>query len=164
MRKFLISLTVAASALAVAAPASAQYYPAPQPQGYGYGYQDNYGQVRRLQVRIDQIQRQIERLDRRNILSEREARRLRDESRDLERRLRSVGRNGLSFRERQNIEVRIARLEMRVRHEATDGNRWSRNAYGQNPYDRDRDGRDDRWEDDRGRDHDGRRDRDDDDD
>lgn len=158
MRKFLISLAVAASAVAVATPAAAQYFPQPQPrpQGYGYGYNNNnYGQVRVLQVRINQIQRQIEHLDRRNILSNREARRLRDESRSLERRLRDIGRNGLNFRERQYIEVRIARLEMQVRREATDGNRWrGNNGYGQNSYDRDRDGRDDRYEDDHGRDRD----------
>jgi cell division protein FtsB len=153
MRKFLISLAVATSALAVAAPASAQYYP----QQQGYGYNNNYGQVRSLQVRINQIQRQIERLDRRNILSNREARRLRDESRDLERRLARVGRNGLNFRERQNIEIRIARLEQRVRIEANDGNRRFGTGYGNNgqyAYDRDRDGRDDRYEDDRGTRHD----------
>ena len=154
MRKVLISLAVAASALAVATPASAQYYPVPQPQGYGYGYNNNYGQVRRLQVRIDQIQRQIAQLDRRRVLSNREARRLHDESRSLERRLRDSSRNGLNFRERQNIEVRIARLELRVRHEATDGNRYGRNAQYGNAYDRDRDGRDDRYEDDRGTRHD----------
>ncbi len=172
MRKFLISLAVAASTVAVATPASAQYYP--QPQGNAYGYHNNYGQVRRLQVRINHIQRQIERLDRRNILSNREARRLHDESRDLERRLARVGRNGLNFRERQHIEVRIARLELRLRRDATDGNRWGQNGYNngyngyngynaQYAYDRDRDGRDDRYEDDRGRDHDDRdHDRDDD--
>ncbi|MEO6582417.1 MAG: hypothetical protein ABIN68_06385 [Sphingomicrobium sp.] len=156
MKKFLISLTVAASAMAVATPASAQYFP--QPQGNAYGYNNNnYGQARRLQARIDQIQRQIERLDRRNMLSNREARRLFDESRDLERRLAKYGRNGINFRERQGIEIRIARLEQRVRIEATDGNRWGQNnGYnnGYNGYDRDRDGRDDRYEDDRGRDRD----------
>ena len=159
MRKVLISLAVAASALAVATPASAQYFPAPQ--GNAYGYHNNYGQVRRLQVRIDQIQRQIRMLDRRNILSDREARRLRDESRQIERRLRAVGRNGLHQQERYEMERRIARLEHRLSRDARDGNRWGNNAY-QGGYDRDRDGRDDRYEDDRGRDHDGRRDRDDD--
>lgn len=163
MRKFLISLAVAASAVAVASPASAQYFP--QPQGNAYGYNNNHGQVRNLQVRINQIQRQIARLDQRNILSNREARRLMDESRSLENRLRNAGYNGLNFRERQNFEIRIARLEMRVRREATDGNRWGQNAYnngyngyngynGQYGYDRDRDGRDDRYEDDRGTRHD----------
>ena len=79
MRKFLVSAALLASTVAVAAPApaSAQWYP-PQPQGYAYGYNNNYGQVRRLQVRIDQIQRQIVQLDRRNILSNREADRLRE--------------------------------------------------------------------------------------
>jgi hypothetical protein len=155
MRKVLISLAVAVSALAVAAPASAQYFPG-QPQGNAYGYNNNYGQARRLQVRIDQIQRQIDQLDRRNILSNKEARRLRDESRSLERRLAQVSRYGLNPRERQNIEIRIARLEQRVRYEASDGNRrFGQNGYnGQNAYDRDRDGRDDRYEDDRGTRHD----------
>ena len=81
MRKVLISLAVAASALAVATPASAQYFPAPQ--GNAYGYNNNYGQARRLDARIDAIQRQIQRLDRRNILSDREARRLLNDSREL---------------------------------------------------------------------------------
>ena len=154
MRKVLISLAVAASALAVATPASAQYYP----QQQGYGYNNNYGQVRNLQVRINQIQRRIDQLDRRNILSNREARRLRDESRSLERRLAQVSRFGLRPQERFDIERRIARLEQRVRYEATDGN--NRRGYGYNgnngqyAYDRDRDGRDDRYEDDRGTRHD----------
>jgi TolA-binding protein len=156
MRKVLISLAVAASALAVVAPASAQYYPQQQP-GYGYG-NNNYGQVRRLQVRIDQIQRQIERLDQRRILSNREARDLRDESRSVERRLRDASRRGLNPREGYDIERRIARLEQHVRYEANDRNRSARNGYngydGQYAYDRDRDGRDDRYEDDRGTRHD----------
>ncbi len=75
MRKFLVSAALLASTIAVAVPAAAQWAP-PAPQGYGYGYQGNYGQVRRLEARIDQIRRQIHQLDRRNILSEREARRL----------------------------------------------------------------------------------------
>ncbi len=149
MRKVLISLAAAASALAVATPASAQYFPVPQ--GNAYGYQQNYGQVRRLQVRIDQIQRQIHQLDRRNILSDREARRLRQESREIERRLRVTSRNGLHPQERYDIERRIARLEQRLFRDARDGNRFGR---FDNRYDRDRDGRDDRYEDDRGRDRD----------
>jgi len=154
MRKVLISLAVAASALAVATPASAQYFPVPQ--GNAYGYQNNYGQVRHLQVRIDQIQRQIRQLDRRDILSDREARRLRQDSREIERRLHIAGRNGLHPQERYDIERRIARLEQRLFRDARDGNRWGHNdgRYGHNPYDRDRDGRDDRYEDDRGTRHD----------
>ena len=152
MRTFLISLAATASALVVASPASAQYFPAPQ--GPAYGYHDNYGQIRRLQVRIDQIQRQITHLDRRNVLSDREARRLREDSRELERRLRIAARNGLHPRERYEVERRLARLEQRLWRDARDGNRWGRDDHRYGSYDRDRDGRDDRWERDRGRDRD----------
>ena len=150
MRKFLISAAIAASTLVVAAPAAAQWAP-PQPQGYGYGY-NNHGQVRRLQVRIDQLQRQIARLDSRNVLSEREASRLRAESRQLEQRLRYASRNGLNGREGYDIERGIQRLEVRIQREARDGNRRGYNQAGWS--DRDRDGRNDRYEDDRGRHHD----------
>ncbi|HYD99163.1 MAG TPA: hypothetical protein VEH84_07260 [Alphaproteobacteria bacterium] len=152
MRKFLISAAVAATALTAAAPASAQWAPPPPygaPYGHAYGY-DNYGQARRLQVRLDHIQRQIRHLDRRNILTNREAARLFDDSREIERRLHRAARFGLNGRERFEIERRIARLEQRLWRDARDGNRWGDRRYG----DRDHDGRFDRWEDDRGRDRD----------
>ena len=181
MRTFVISLAATASALAVATPAAAQYYPQqpygygypsqpqgygygypsqPQGYGYGYGYHNNYGQVRRLQARIDQLQHRIARLDSRDRISEREARRLREESRNVERHLRRAARYGLHPQEAYSIEHRIARLEQHIRRDVRDGNRWGRRygygqGYGQRGYwDRDRDGRDDHWEDDRGRDRD----------
>lgn len=158
MRKFLISAAIAASTIAVAAPAAAQYYP-PQPQGYGYGYHNNYGQVRRLDARIDALQRQIRHLDRRDILSEREANRLRHQSNELERRLRYAARNGLSGWEAQDIERRIYRLEARLHRDALDRNRYGRgyNQYGQ-AWDRDRDGLNDRYERDHGTNYDEDRD------
>jgi predicted RNase H-like nuclease (RuvC/YqgF family) len=149
MRKFIISAALAASALTAAAPAAAQYYP--QPQNYGYGY-NNYGQVRRLQARVDQLQRQIVHLDRRNILSNREAARLMQDGREIERRLRFAARNGFSGWEAQDIQRRIYRLETRIQREARDGNRW-RGGYndGRGGWsDRDRDGLNDRYERDRG--------------
>ncbi len=155
MRNMMITLAAAASALAVATPAAAQYAPqyAPQPQGYAYGHQGNWGQARALQVRIDNIQRQIAQLDRRNVLSDREARRLSNEARQLERRLRAVGRNGLHPTERYQIERGLAQIERRLWRDARDGNRWGNNQQ-HSAYDRDRDGRDDRYEDDRGTRHD----------
>jgi hypothetical protein len=142
--------------VAVGSPAAAQYYP--QPQGNAYGYNTNYGQARSLIARVDQIRRQIDRLDSRNRLSDREADRLRSEARNVRNQVRSASYNGLSFRERQALEYRVARLEQRVRIEANDGNRWGSNDrrwQDQNGrYDRDRDGRDDRYEDDRGTRHD----------
>ena len=161
MRTVLISLAAAVSALAFAAPAAAQYYP-PQgaPYGNAYGY-NNYGHIRSLQARVDNLQRQIVHFDRRNIISDREARRLRDDARDLERRLRRDSRDGrgLNRQEVSQIEYRLARLEQRLRIDANDGNRWGRrDGYNgdrdRGGYDRDRDGRDDRYEDDHGRDHD----------
>lgn len=162
MRKFVIALAAAGSALAFATPAAAQYYPAPPPppQAYGYGYgHGNWGHVRALQVRIDQIQRQIGHLRARRMLSRNEAENLREQSRSVERRLRRAASYGLSPHEAQDVQYRIARLERRLFRDVNDGRRWGYNGY----YgDRDRDGRYDRWEDDRGRDHDGRWDRDDD--
>jgi hypothetical protein len=151
MRKLVISLAAAGTALALATPASAQY----APQGYGYGY-NNYGNVRALQYRIDGVQRQIENLRNRRAISRNEANGLRSESREIERRLYRAGRYGLNPNEAQNIQYRIARLEQHVRHEVRDG-RWDNRGYGWNNggyNDRDRDGRNDRYEDDRGYRHD----------
>lgn len=159
MRKVLVSAAAAVSALAFAAPAAAQYYPAPAaPYGNAYGY-NNYGQARSLQVRIDRIQQQINRLDQRNVLSEREAGRLRYESRQVEQQLRYSARYGLNQREFANLNYQIQRLERHVWQEARDGNGRGRNGQygynGNNGYsDRDRDGRNDRYENDQGWDHD----------
>ena len=160
MRKFLISAALAASTLVAAAPAAAQYYP-PQPQGNAYGYYGNHGQARRLDARIDAIQRQISHLDRRNILSNREANRLRADSNEIERRLRYVARNGLNGWEANDIERRIYRLETRIQREARDGNNYRGRYYNQGSWnDRDRDGLDDRFERDRGTNYDEDHDRD----
>lgn len=153
MRKFLLPLAVTASAIAVAAPAAAQWAPPPAPYGNAYGYNNAYGQARAYQMRIDQLQRQINVLDRRRVLSNREARSLRSDAAAVERRLRETARYGLSPREAQAVESRIVRLERQIYRDANDGNRrWGNQGYyGNNGWvDRDRDGRDDRYEDDRG--------------
>ena len=171
MRTFMISLAAAGAALAIASPAAAQYYPAPQPAPYGYnqpygynngyggyngynGYgRNNWGQVRELQVRLDNIERQIDRLDRRDRIGDHAADRLRHEANDLERRLHDRARGGLDPREAGELVYRIQRLEQRVQYAMSNrGGRWGNNAY--NSYDRDRDGRDDRFEDDHGWNHD----------
>ena len=164
MRKLIISLAAAGSVLAIATPAAAQYYPQQQPFGYGgqpyggqeygnaYGYNNNnYGQVRSLQVRINAVERQINQLDRRDRIRNGAADRLRDQANSLERRLRHAARDGMSYREANDIQIRLARLEQQVRYSVA--NNYGRNGYnnnGYNNYDRDRDGRDDRYEDDQG--------------
>lgn len=160
MRKFWISAAVATTALTVAVPAAAQWAPPPPPvynapPGYAYGHQGNWGQVRSLQVRVEALRRHIDRLDSRNRISEREADRLRGQANDLRRDLRRASRNGLHPAEMYRIERRLAALEYRIQRDVRDGNRLGDRRDGW--IDRDRDGRDDRWERRRG-------DRDDDDD
>lgn len=176
MKKLLFA-AAGLSAIAVAAPASAQYYPGPQPapygynqpygQAYGYNYNNQQGLVRSYLVRADQIRRQVERLDNRDRINEREARRLRAAAIDLQNRTRAYASNGLSGRERQELDQRFAQLQQALYRDARDGrnNQWGRDGYIDNNrngiddrqegygsrYDRDRDGRDDRYEDDRGR-------------
>ena len=157
MRKLLISLAAAGAALAIATPAAAQYYPGQPygaPYGNAYGYNNNWGQVRSLQVRIDNIERQINQLDRRDRIRDRSADRLRDDANRLEQRLRHAARDGMSPWEAQDINVRLARLEQRVQASFRGGRYGYQNGYGNGGYDRDRDGRDDRYEDDQGYRHD----------
>lgn len=144
MRTNLISAAIMASAVAMAAPAAAQHV-VPVPQGYAYGY-DNHGQARRLEARVKTIRNQIRQLDRRDILSNREAQRLEGDARSIQLRIRQLGYNGLSGRERQEIERRVDRLERNIQREARDGNNYRTAGWS----DRDRDGRNDRYEDDHG--------------
>ena len=129
MRTALMTIAAAASALAFASPAVAQYFPvAPRhviPYHGHYGYHGSYGQVRWLQSRIDQLQWRIHHLDRRNVLSDREARQLRREAWELERRLRAASRFGLHPAERYRLEAGLARLEHRLWRVAHDGHRWA---------------------------------------
>jgi opacity protein-like surface antigen len=160
----ILSLAVAGAALVAASPAAAQYAPQPQPYGYGnasggygngyggYGFQNNWGQVRALQARIDRVEWQINRFDRRDRIGGRNADRLRDEANRIEDRLHRAARGGLNPYEANDIQIRIARLEQRVQYSLANG--YGRYGYGNgyNGYgDRDRD-RDDRWDGDRDRD------------
>ena len=177
MRKVLISAILAASTMAVATPAAAQWtqsygnqYANQYGGQYGNAYND-YGQTRRLMARLNQVEQQINILDRRNVLSDREANQLRYQANMIERQLRQASYNGLNGYERRNIEYGIARLEQSIRYQANNGNRWGNNGYGNgygNNYgrvDRDGDGRDDSAEHRRFHDqHDGNRDHDDGDD
>ena len=130
MRKIVLPLIAAGVALAVASPASAQYYPRPAVPAPGYGY--GFGQVRALQVRIDNVERQINRLDRRDRIRDRSADRLRDEANRIEDRLHRAARGGLNPYEARDIEYRIQRLEQRVQYSMNDrgyrdrDDRWNR--------------------------------------
>jgi hypothetical protein len=106
-------------------------------------------------VRIDRVQRQIERFQDRSGLRNRDANRLRKEARRIEDRIQRAQRFGLNPMEANDIQMRIAQLEQQVRYTAGyNGNNGYNGYNGNNGYSRDRGG-----------DHhdgDGRRDRDDD--
>jgi hypothetical protein len=141
MRKIVLSVAAAGAALISASPAAAQYYPQPQPAPYGYnngyngynnGFRGNWGEVRALQQRIDNVERQIARLDRRDVIRGRSADRLLNEANKIGRRLRERARGGLDPREAGDIQYRIQRLEQQVQMALNDrGGRWG--------------DRDDRW-------------------
>jgi TolA-binding protein len=163
MRNLMISLAAAGTALAFATPAAAQYYPQQsygyRGQQYGYnGYrQNNWAQARQLQARLENVERQINRLDRRDIIRDNRADRLRSEANHLERQLRFAARNGLNPYEANSINGRIAWLERQVQYSlANRYGGYGNNGYGHQGgyYDHDRDGRDDRYEDDHGHDRD----------
>jgi len=169
MTKFLIPVALLASTIAVAAPAAAQWAQ-PVPQGYAYGYnnQSNRGLARAYAQRISRLHQQIHRLGERRQLSRSEFLRLNRAVDVLENRLARASYRGLNRQEVYAIERDLARLERNIYREARDGggyrdhhsqSQYNYSQYG-NQYDRDRDGRDDRYEDDRGRDHDERDDHD----
>jgi len=137
MRKIVLSIAAAGAAFIAASPATAQYYPQPQPYGYNNGFRNGFGQVRALQVRIDNVERQINRLDRRDRIRDRSADRLRRDADRIEDRLHRAARNGLDPREANEISYRIQRLEQQVQSAIANG--YGR--YG------DRDGRWDRRDD-----------------
>jgi hypothetical protein len=155
MRKLMISLAAAGTALAFATPAAAQYYPQ---QSYGYGQQyggygqqysgygnNGWGQMRALQARIDAVEHQIRRLDRRDVIPDYRADRLRNEAQNVERQLHFAARNGLNPYEANAINGRIAWLERQVQYSlANRYGGYGHNGYGNRGYgdgDRDHDGR-----------------------
>jgi hypothetical protein len=149
MRKVLISLAAAGAALVVAAPASAQYYGG-QPSGYasnGYGYNGarygNFGQVRALQGRLDALEYRIRMLDRRDVIRDDRADRLRADAQRLEGRLHRAARNGLSPNEANEIQGRLAELEQRVQYATA--YRGGRDRYDRGDRD-DRGDHDGRWD------------------
>jgi hypothetical protein len=164
MRRLMMSLAAAGTALAFATPAAAQYYPQQQQQPYGYGNgygynngytngYNNYGQMRVLQARIDAVQNQIRYLGRGYGGRDNSADRLRDEARNLERRLHQASRFGLNPYEVNDIQRRIAQLEQRVQYSSAGryGRGYGYNNDRGNGYygDRDRDDRGSDRDDDR---------------
>lgn len=133
MRKIAITLAAAAAAAGLAAPASATWYPQPAygygyapayGYGQGYGHHNSYAQLRNLQHRIDHLQREVDRLAQYRMISRNEYFDLRQDSRQLELRLRHSARFGLNPRETYLLQRQISRLEYKIARDVRDGRRW----------------------------------------
>ena len=145
MKKIILGMA-AISALAVAAPAAAQY----QNDGYrNGGYQ--MGGAASLHGRIGQLQARLDAGVRSGAISRDEARHLDRQIRDLVRLERQFSRDGLSGRERSELQHRINEVRQQLRR--ADGGRdsWGRDRddddrYGNRGYGwgSDRDDRDER--------------------
>ena len=116
MRKLLVSVAIATATLA-AVPAAAQY------RDHNAGWnQRGPGRpaVNNLLRQLNRVDQRVNRSLQRRIISPREAFSLRRESNQIRTRLAVAARNGLNGREFANLQVRVNRLEQRVRHERRD--------------------------------------------
>ena len=115
MRKFLIPALIL-SAVTITAPAAAQ-------RGNGYG--QNHGGAG-IERQIDQMERQIDRLRDRRLISRNEATRLSRQAEQIDRLHDRYRRNGLSQGEHRDLLQRIQNLRQSVRYERREGrnDRW----------------------------------------
>jgi hypothetical protein len=122
MRKFLISAALlSAASIAVATPADAQY----RGQGYGQAYGQGYGEFRGggIQRELGEIRQQIRLGFDRGMLSRGEAARLSRDADRIQERLQRRAWDGLSFREREDLQHRVQQLRGRLRVERFDNRR-----------------------------------------
>jgi Spy/CpxP family protein refolding chaperone len=122
MRSFLISATLlSAAAMAVATPADAQY----RGPGYGQSYGRGGGEFRGggIQRELGEIRQQIRLGFDRGMLSRGEAARLTRDADRIEERLHRRAWDGLSFREREDLQRRVQQLRERLRLERFDNRR-----------------------------------------
>jgi Spy/CpxP family protein refolding chaperone len=134
LSKITVLALAAATVAGTALPAQAQPYP-----GHRYdrhedpydrydrddrGWQGNH--ARGIWNQIEELQRQIERSDSRDRISEREAAGLRRDVWRLRQQFRDYSRDGLSGREARVLQERIDQIRYRLRSERRDwdGRRW----------------------------------------
>lgn len=109
MKTLIAAVAGFAALTAVAAPAAAQ--------PYGQGRHDGWN----INQRQEQLDRRIDRGLRTGDLSRREASRLRDHFRDIARLEARYRVNGLTMRERADLDRRFDRLQAQIRVERRDG-------------------------------------------
>ncbi len=120
MKKLLIpALAIAVASAAL--PAAAQSYDRHGPSR-GHGYEQSYNGWNAISQRKYNLDRRIDQGVRTRQLSHREASRLKDELNSLVRLERSYMRDGLSRRERNELDRRYDNLSAKVRYERNDHN------------------------------------------
>jgi hypothetical protein len=133
-----LAATSALAAIAAAAPASAQSgnYGGNGHGGHGYGANSN------IEVRADQLQMRLQAGVRSGAITRAEAMPLREQLRELMRLETLYARDGISGRERAELQQRIASLRQGIRMAERNGD----SRYGRDDDDRyGRDDRDDRY-------------------
>jgi len=110
MRKLIVAALIAAT---VAAPAAAQHR----------GGYDNRGRSAGIERQVDQLERQIDRLRDRRLISANESVRLTRQAEQIDRLHLRYRRDGLSPREVSDLQQRIAALRDRVQNERQEGRR-----------------------------------------
>jgi hypothetical protein len=129
MRKFVISLAVAASTLTIAAPASAQWYPQPLPYGGGYGGFSTPAAIQEFQGRLQRIRAHVQELGMRGAISPWQVDQFETEADATDRQMWRKARHGLSYGDRISVNQRIARLQEAVEMTAR-GKRGYGRRYG----------------------------------
>ncbi|MET0251131.1 MAG: hypothetical protein ABW203_03035 [Novosphingobium sp.] len=133
LSKAVLAALVTTTALGAALPAQAQPYPQDRRGDRYDNNHDNRYDQRRTPVRADvirnqiaELQRRVERNDRRDRISEREAAGLRRDVYRLRDQFRDYNRNGLSNREIQVLDQQIDRIRARLHIERNDwdNRRW----------------------------------------
>ena len=124
LAKTLVPALAVVAALGAAVPAQAAYpedYGRGGYNGYYRGHDDNnWGQSQAIRQRIDQLQHMVQRNDRRDTISEREAAGLRRDVWRLRDSFRAMNRDGLSQREARFLNDRINDIRERLHYERHD--------------------------------------------
>lgn len=132
------ALSALAAAIALGAVAPAHALPGLAERDHREGYynggsynrgewrDDNVGQSHAIRQRIDELQQMVNRNDRRERISEREAAGLRRDVAHLRETYRAMNRDGLSVRESRLLTQRINAVRERLRYERfdRDDRRW----------------------------------------
>lgn len=119
--KIIIPALIAATMLGAAGTASAQPYGGPITAGHAYPERHSTpGRAQAIRAQLDELQRRVERNDRRDRISGRESAGLRHDIASVREQFRRFNRDGLNNREYRGLRNRIANIRSRLHMERGD--------------------------------------------